>query len=72
MNGTLSSCECRFSGRDTMRWWGQLKPNLCKRICFNFLNWHAAGMQKLWVQLLTSLPLLASKPPPSLAPEPPL
>ena len=32
----LSFYECRFSGGDTMRWWGHSNPTLCKRICLNF------------------------------------
>ena len=32
MNGTLSFYECRFSGGDTMKWWGHSNPILCKRV----------------------------------------
>ena len=31
MNGTLSFYECRFSGMDTMRWWGHSNNTLCKK-----------------------------------------
>ena len=27
-NGTLSFYECRFSGGDTMRWWGHSNPTI--------------------------------------------
>ena len=37
-NGTLSFYECRFSGGDTMRWWGQSNPKICKRIGLNLLH----------------------------------
>ena len=30
MNGTLSFYECRFSGGDTMRWWGHSNSTCAK------------------------------------------
>ena len=34
MNGTLSFYKCRFSGEDTMRWWGPLPSHLVKLSLF--------------------------------------
>ena len=54
MNGPLSFYECRFSGGDTMRWWGHSNPTLCKRICLNFLH-----SQVVWTpkrEVFVSLP----------------
>ena len=62
-NGTLLFYEYRFSGRDTMRWWGHSNPALCKRICF-FLTFYShrqwgGGTKKIQARAL------------SLEPEPP-
>ena len=46
MNGTLPLYEYRFSGGDTLRWWGHSNITLCKIICLNLLHSQAAGMQK--------------------------
>ena len=43
MNCILPFYECRFSGGDTMRWWGHSNPTLCKRICFNFFTHAVTG-----------------------------
>ena len=42
----LSFFECRFSGGDTMRWWGHSNPTICKKNCLNFLHSQVAEMQK--------------------------
>ena len=52
MNDTLSFYECRFSGGDTMRWWGNSNPTSWKITCLNFLLSQAVGMHKLWVRML--------------------
>ena len=51
MNGTLSFYECRFSGGDTMKWYGH---SIWKRICLNFLRSQVAGTQKLPMRPLAS------------------
>ena len=38
MNGTLSFYECRFSGGDTMRWWGILNPYLMQKKLFELFT----------------------------------
>ena len=44
-----------------MGWWGHSNPTLCKRICLNFLNSLAAGLQELQAQAL--MPLFMPKKP---------
>ena len=68
MNGTLSFYECRFSGGETMSWWGQ--STLCKG-CLNFLHSHAktSGANHLvkltlpiYKQLVDRVPTRTGKP----------
>ena len=54
-NGTLSFYECRFSGRDAVRWWGH------STLHYLFENSQVTGRQRLWAQAIA--PLLAPEPP---------
>ena len=54
MSSTLSFHECRFSGGNTMRWWGLSNSTKCKRICLNFFHSQVGvGIQTLRVARAT-------------------
>ena len=43
MNGILSFYECRFSGGDTMRWWGHTNPTVCKKYLYELFALTGSG-----------------------------
>ena len=45
-NGTLSFCECRFSGGDTLRWWGHSNSTLKQKNLFELLAHTGSGDAK--------------------------
>ena len=62
-NGTLSFCECRFSGGDTIKWGGgELKPYLMQKNYLNFLG--ASVCAQVRVEVPSLLPR-RSRPRPS-------